>query len=222
MLAQPDRDASGMPSRRRLGVPGLGIIRSLTGRDLKRRTLRSSRSSAKHHVTEEDSSSVSLHSTPADGAPRLPRTRSQDTTRKGGIDDEVVQVNRTDDGVLGRRLVQLRLHTPVPAARPHRGWGHRSPVLTSGLLPLPKCPCTLGWVASPCGRYSRPRTTTDPPSHPRAISRQQACPFAALDGRRRGGITGWFPRSPSNRSTRQHRRPTPSLDQLAARSGIAA
>ena len=32
------------------------------------------------------------------------------------------------------------------------------------------------WVPSPCRRLSRPRTTTDPPPHPRAISRQRACP----------------------------------------------
>ena len=52
------------------------------------------------------------------------------------------------------------------------------------------------WPPSPCGRLSRPRTTTEPPPRPAAISRQRACPPRAWQARGKDG-RGRFPRSPS-------------------------
>jgi hypothetical protein len=56
------------------------------------------------------------------------------------------------------------------------------------------------WTPSPCGRLSRPRTTTGPPSHPGGISRRQAFPPASilLAGE---GTTGMVPTFTLNRLT---------------------
>jgi hypothetical protein len=67
----------------------------------------------------------------------------------------------------------------------------------------PDCPATAllaRWVPSPCDRLSRPRTTTDPPPRPGAISRQRACPPPPTMGVGEGG-TGTVPTFTTSRST---------------------
>jgi Recombinase/Recombinase zinc beta ribbon domain/Resolvase, N terminal domain len=111
---------------------------------------------------------------------------------------EVVQVIEATTRIGLRPLVQLGLHPMYPPlgllevgpqiADVHR----RAP--SSASLPRPR------WGPSPCGRLSRPRTTTTPPPHPGSISRPRAFPPASglLAGE---GPPGWFPRSPSDRSS---------------------
>src|SRR5204863_6336455 len=74
------------------------------------------------------------------------------------------------------------------------------------------------WAASPCGRLSRPRTTTGPPPHPQAVGGRRAFPPgpARTAGTSRGP-RGWFPRSP--RTVRRVRWPALPLRH---RHGYAA
>jgi hypothetical protein len=76
---------------------------------------------------------------------------------------------------------------------------------------LPAC-----WLPSPCTRLSRARTTTKPPPHPTAISRQRACPrLSWMDSRE--GDRGWFPRSPrTDRRGRCPAKPRPLRHEYAA------
>jgi hypothetical protein len=111
---------------------------------------------------------------------------------------EVVEVIEATARIGLRPLVQLGLHLVYPPlgllevgpriADVHR----RAPPSASLLQPR--------WGPSPCGRLSRPPTTTTPPPHPGGISRRRAFPPASRlpTGE---GPPGWFPRSPSDRST---------------------
>ena len=114
-------------------------------------------------------------STPADRAPSIAPHPSPRHREEGGIADEVEQV--TEPTIEGHRspIGAAWSGSPVPWPRllrasamvrrcsPATSW-HASPSLRTR------------WVPSPCGRLSRPRTTTDPPPHPGAISRRWACP----------------------------------------------
>ena len=81
--------------------------------------------------------------------------------------------------------------------RRSRGTGQAGP----GWRPWPP-----GWTAC----TSHARTTTEPPPHPAANSRQRACP---PPGRMPGsqGNRGWFPRSPDHRSARPALSYTPAV-----------
>ncbi len=127
---------------------------------------------------------------------------------------EVVEVIEATARIGLRPLVQLGLHLMYPPlgliqvgpriADVHR----RAPPSASLLRPR--------WGPSPCGRLSRPPTTTTPPPHPGGISRPRAFPPAS--GRLAGeGPPGWFPRSPPDRWT--GRRPAMPL---RPRHGYAA
>ena len=134
-------------------------------------------------------------STPADRAPRLPLTRSQATTRNGRVTDEVEQVIEPTIRVVGRPLVQLGLDLQYPRlglieARPRCVGVHRRP---PG-IPVPSlrscCP------PSPCGRLSRPRTTTRTSAPSPAPSADDG-PARRRPGWPAGRATPrWFPRSP--------------------------
>ena len=95
--------------------------------------------------------------------------------KEGGIGDEVVRVTEPTVRALGCPLVQLGLHTQylghglIEVGPQIAGVHQRTPAFAMVSL-------LTRWVPSPCRRLSRPRTTTDPPPHPGAISRQRACP----------------------------------------------
>ena len=76
---------------------------------------------------------------------------------------------------------------------------------------LPAC-----WLPSPCGRLSRPPTTTKPPPHPAAINRRRICPPLPWPGSGEGD-PGWFPRSPrTDRRGRCPAIPRPPRHEYAA------
>ena len=93
---------------------------------------------------------------------------------EGRVIHEVVQVIEAAARIGRRPLVQLRLHPAYPPlgldqARPRRAGVHRRPPPSAVMLPT-------RWAPSPCGRLSRPRTTTSPPPHPSGIGRRRAFP----------------------------------------------
>ena len=96
--------------------------------------------------------------------------------------------------VVGSPLVQLGLDLQYPPlglieVGPRRVGVHQRPP------GIPVLRLRTRWVPSPCGRLSRPRTTTDPPSRCRVISRRRAVPLPArLAGSE--ATRKRFPRSP--------------------------
>ena len=182
-----------MPSRRRL-PPFLGMSFSRTGKGTNRRALRSSRSPVRNASLPKTMERGVTPSTPADRAPRLPRTRSHATTRKAG---SATRLNRSSNRRSGSSVAHWCSLVWIFSTRrsasyevgPRRVGIHRRPPD----IPVPAL--RTRWVPSPCGRLSRPRTTTGPPPHPRAISRRRALPLPAwLAGRE--ATRGRFPRSP--------------------------
>ena len=88
--------------------------------------------------------------------------------------DEVGEVIEATAGISLRPLVQLRLHHEYPVLRldevgPRIADIHRRTPRSAWML-------RARWTPSPCGRLSRPRTTTGPPSHSGGISRRRAFP----------------------------------------------
>ena len=69
-------------------------------------------------------------------------------------------------------------------ARPRCARIHRRPPRSAPRL-------RTRWTPSPCGRLSRPRTTTGPPPHPASVSRRRTFPSAIF--RRRGGTDRMVP-----------------------------
>jgi hypothetical protein len=104
-------------------------------------------------------------------------------------------LHEPDGQPVGRPSVQLGLDSQYPRP-PRRDWATTR-----------RCSPTTSWHSmlsaagslgpSPCGRLSRSRTTTGPPSHHHSISRQRACP--------RRAEWRWFPRS--HRVGRRDRHP---------------
>jgi hypothetical protein len=82
-----------MPSVRSLPF-ALGIIRCRTGRGSNRRALRSSRSRRRNASSPTTMERGVTPSTPAERAPRLPRTRSHATVRKAG---SATRLNRSQN-----------------------------------------------------------------------------------------------------------------------------
>ncbi len=118
--------------------------------------------------------------------------------KEAGIGDEVEQVTKATVRAVGRPLVQLRLHTQylglglIEAGPQIVGVHRRAPAVALVLL-------LTRWAPSPCGRLSRPPTTTSPPSHPWASSRQRACPPPHWRCGGKGG-PGMVPTFTTNRS----------------------
>jgi len=92
------------------------------------------------------------------------------------VHHEIEQVIETTAGISRRPLVQLRLHPKYPPlglveVGPRSARIHRRPPSSAWML-------RTRWGPSPCGRLSRPRTTTTPPPHPDGISRPRTFPPA--------------------------------------------
>jgi hypothetical protein len=88
--------------------------------------------------------------------------------QEGGITDKVVEIIEPAIGVVGCPSVQLGLDPQYPrlrllGRRPRRTDIHRRPP------GMPAPPLRTSCRPLPCGRLSRPRTTTSAPSHPEAI-----------------------------------------------------
>jgi hypothetical protein len=124
-----------------------------------------------------------------DAIPRHPQ--------ESGIAYKAEQIVKPAARVLPRPLVQLGLDLQYPSLGLPEGRValqiagiHQRHSRHSSLL-LAAC-----WLPWPCRRLSRPRTTTEPPPRPAAISWHRACPPLAWKARGMGG-RGRFPRSPS-------------------------
>ena len=95
---------------------------------------------------------------------------------------EVVQVIEPAIRIVGRPSMQLGLDPQYPGfcllrRRPRSVCIHKRP---PGIQTPPLRTCCL---PSPCGRLSRPRTSTEAPPRLRVFSRRRTCPLAGRDGR---------------------------------------
>jgi hypothetical protein len=104
--------------------------------------------------------------------------------------------------------VQLRLDLQYPSPR-HIGGGLQLAGIHQRPPGIPASPLRTCWLPSPCTCLSHARTTTEPPPHPAAHSRQRACPPPDRLPGGQGG-RGWFPRSPKHRSARSALSYTPA------------
>jgi len=111
---------------------------------------------------------------------------------EGRVIHEVVKVIEATVRVGRRPLVQLHLHHAYPPlglvqAGPRRAGVHRRPPQSAVML-------RTRWAPSPCGRLSRPRTTTSPPPHPGGIGRRRAFPPTSwrLAGEGTAGVVPTF------------------------------
>jgi len=111
---------------------------------------------------------------------------------EGRVIHEVVKVIEATVRVGRRPLVQLRLHLAYPPlgldqAGPRRADVHRRPPQSAVML-------RTRWAPWPCGRLSRPRTTTSPPPHPSGIGRRRAFPPTSglLAGEGTAGVVPTF------------------------------
>ena len=182
-----------MPRRRSLPF-ALGIIRSRTAKGWKHWALRSPRSS----VSNQWPKTMELGftpSTPAERAPRLPRTRCHATTRKAGPDTRVYKSQNRRSGLSVAHLCSLACIRSTWGSASSR-LGHRSSVFTGELLPLPLRCC---WLAGPLrhvGGFPAPGLlrALRPTPGPSADSGPARHRTGGAVGR---AVSGWFPRSPS-------------------------
>src|ERR1039458_5734165 len=115
---------AGMPSLRRFpDPPGVGILRSRTGRGRNEPSLRAARRSSRNPGTPTASSTQSTvrPSTPGVFAPWLPATRPNATTSVAGSCSEVEQGIKPAAKISRRPAVKLGLHPRYPRPRPLRG-----------------------------------------------------------------------------------------------------
>src|SRR5664279_1887811 len=94
--------------------------------------------------------------------------------QEGRVVYQVEHIIETTTRISHRPLVQLGLHRKYPRRRwtqlrPRNTSIHRRSPINARLL-------RSRWTPSPCGRLSRPRTTTGPPPHPGSISRRRTFP----------------------------------------------
>jgi hypothetical protein len=137
------------------------------------------------------------------------------------VTDEVEQVSKPATGIVGCPSVQLGLDPQYPRLRlldrkhrPRCAGVHRRPP------GLPAPPLRACCPPSPCGRLSRPRTTTGTPPRPATPSRRRACPPPAWLAGGKGGrravptftmsrLTGSAPSYSPAASPRVRRSPSP-------------
>ena len=137
---------------------------------------------------------------------------------EGRIAHEVVEVIEATVGVVDGPTMQLRLDLQYPGrlveARPRRVSVHRRPSDVPARRLRTRCP------PSPCGRLSRPRTTTGTPSPRRAVGRRRAFPASPWRDEAEGSparvptfttdrLTGWVSSFSPAASPRLRRRPSP-------------
>ncbi|MFG2914766.1 trypsin-like peptidase domain-containing protein [Kitasatospora sp. NPDC048298] len=105
--------------------------------------------------------------------------------------------------------LKLGLDLQYPQLRPEQGGLQLVGVHRRQPPDIPASSLLTCWPPSPCGRLSRPPSTTEPPPCPTAVSRRWACP---RPGWRPGaeGDHGQFPRSPRSRSTGEVPSSTPA------------
>jgi len=113
--------------------------------------------------------------------------------------DEVGQIIEATARIGLRPSVQLDLHSQYPQLglfrlRPRSADIHQRPPANALTL-------RTRWTPSPCGRLSRPRTTTGPPSHPGGISRRRTFPPDSwtLTGSGTAGVVPTFTPEPFDR-----------------------
>ena len=123
--------------------------------------LRSSRSTGRTVSLPKTMSRGFTPSTPADRAPRLPRTRSHATVRKAGSADEVEQVTEPTVRAVGRPLVQLGLDPQYPGLgffkrRPWCVGVHRRPPGIASSVAADSLGPFAMWTAFPSSDYYGP------------------------------------------------------------------
>ena len=202
-LGRPDPATVGIPKRRRLAVPGFGIIRSRTGSGRKLRSF-----SSRPQLVEEDldpspglhrGGGISVHPGRARAlvAPH-PSPRHQ---QERGIGHEIEQIIEPAIRIVGRPTVQLGLDLQYPAFRLEQGvlqsrryspaTSRHCSILPAGLL----VPFAMH-EAFPRSDYYE---TSAPPT---ALSRRRACPPGQAGRPSPMGDRRRFPRSPHDRSAR--------------------
>ena len=95
-----------------------------------------------------------------------------------------------------RKFPAQRLHSLLVESSRSAAPASRLAVSPARSLSIPTSLLLARWVRSSCGRFYLPRTTTDPPPHPRFIGRQRACPRCRPGQATAREKPGWFPRSP--------------------------
>ena len=120
----------------------LGIIRCRTGRGSNRRALRSSRSRRRNATSPATMERGFTPSTPAERAPRLPRTRSHATVRKAG---SATRLNRSSNRRSGLSVAHRCSLAWIPSTRASAcsGVGHGAPTFTGVLLACQSHRCGL-------------------------------------------------------------------------------
>src|SRR6266508_816142 len=194
--------AVAIPSRRSL-PPALGIIRSRTGRGWNRRALRSSRNSVRNRSLPKTMERGFTPSTPADRAPRLPRTRAHATTKNAGSATRLKRSSNRRSGSSVAHWCSLVWIFSTRDSASKRS-GHSASVFTDDLLIFQHLVCettallrhvrgfpTLGLL-----RGLRPTPTLSADAGP---ARHRP---GGPGGRE---APGWFPRSPL--TVRRVRRP---------------
>src|SRR5664279_1644171 len=124
-----------MPSLRRLLLPGLGIIRSRTGRGANARALRSSLSLGRNPSSAENTASGRSPSTPADRFPLLPLTRVQATTRTAGSHTRLNRSSNRRSGSSIAHWCSLVWIRSTCDSAPSRS-GHSTSIFTYDLPPF--------------------------------------------------------------------------------------
>src|SRR6266511_3804053 len=172
-----------IPNRRNL-PPALGIIRSRTGSGRKLPSRNTARSPSRNSSipTRSTMDSAVRPSTPAVFAPLLLRTRSHATNRNAG---SATRLNRSSNTRWGSSRAQRCSLVWIPSTRlsATNKADSSSSVFTNALLAFQHPDCLLAGPLRPASgspgprwRVVTPATTTRPPPHPTALSRQRTCP----------------------------------------------
>jgi hypothetical protein len=191
---------AGMPSLRSFpDPPGVGILRSRTGRGRNEPSLRAARRSSRNPGTPTASSTQSTvrPSTPGVFAPWLPATRPNATTSVAGSCSEVEQGIKPAARISRRPAVKLGLHPRYPRPRPLRGRARSTAIQQHNLRhcsllpfsrPLPPFPMRRALPGSECYGGSAPSQAGQPTAGSARSPRTGSVRERAGPGR--------FPRSP--------------------------
>ena len=219
-LARPGPARSGS---RACGVcrSALGIIRSRTGRGAKRPSLELSSQLGEQPLAPPRTMERRFHPVHA-GRPGPPVAPHPTPRHNAGTPGQQTRLYRSSNRRSGSSVAHWCSLVWISSTRasasssvgPRLVGVHRRPPGIPAPLLQTRC------LPSPCGRLSRPRTTTEAPSHLRAISRRRACPLAAWLAGREGGprmvptftmhrLTGSAPSFSPAASPRVRRRPSP-------------